>query len=416
MNNSVQIAAEAKPLNLYRNAGRHVAVTPDVKALLDSAAVCAIGVSGGKDSQACAVAIIAYLDSIGHSGPRILVHSDLGRVEWKDSLPICEELTAHLGLELMVVRRKAGDMMDRWLGRWRNNLERYADLSCVKVILPWSTPSMRFCTSELKVDVITSALKKRFPGQDIVNAAGIRREESANRQKMPVSSPQAKLKRRGNIGINWNAIIELKIEEVFDVIATAGLRLHEAYTTYKASRVSCAFCIMSAVDDLRAAASCADNVDLYIEMVELEAESTFAFQGGRWLADTAPHLLSETLLARVADAKKRAVEREQVEAEIPAHLLYAKGWPTCMPSANEAALIASVRTRIATLLGLTIKYTTAETVLERYGELMAAKALKEEASDLRVSRRLRPSVTRSESGATGRSPKSRSDGLEEILA
>ncbi len=47
-----------------------------------------------------------------------------------------------LGLELMVVRREAGDMMDRWLQRWRDNLARYATLRCVKVILPWSTPSM----------------------------------------------------------------------------------------------------------------------------------------------------------------------------------------------------------------------------------------------------------------------------------
>ena len=376
--------ANVHPLNFFpltdRRAPPQVSVTAEVESLLAQNAVVAIGVSGGKDSQACALAIIAHLDSIGHAGPRVLVHSDLGRVEWKDSLPICEELAVHLGLELMVVRRKAGDMMDRWLGRWSNNLARYADLSCVKVILPWSTPSMRFCTSELKVDVITGALKKRFPGQDIVNAAGIRRQESANRQKMPVTSPQAKLKRRGNIGINWNAIIEYDIAEVFDVISTAGLRLHEAYTKFKTSRVSCVFCIMSAVEDLRAAASCEDNAELYIEMVELEVTSTFAFQGGRWLADTAPHLLSEELLARVADAKRRAVERQQVEAEIPVHLLYAKGWPTCMPTAGEAALIADVRLRVAKILSLDIKYTTAEAVLARYAELMAAKAVKDAVS------------------------------------
>lgn len=378
-------ATEVKPLNFFPSVGRRaappqVAITPDVEALLAKDAVVAIGVSGGKDSQACALAIIAHLDVIGHAGPRVLVHSDLGRVEWKDSLPICEELAAHLGLELMVVRRQSGDMMDRWLGRWRNNLARYVDLSCVKVILPWSTPSMRFCTSELKVDVITAALKKRFPGQDIVNAAGIRRQESANRQKMPVSSPQAKLKRRGNIGVNWNAIIELDIGEVFDAIAAAGLRLHEAYTVYKTSRVSCVFCIMSAENDLRAGASCADNVALYIEMVELEVDSTFAFQGHRWLADTAPHLLPADLLARVAGAKQKALERQLVEAEIPEHLLYAKGWPATMPTADEAALIADVRTRVAKILGLDVKYTTGESVLVRYAQLMAEKVIKDAAS------------------------------------
>ena len=174
-----------------------VAITDEIAQLLGKNCVVAVGVSGGKDSQACALAVSRYLDSIGHQGPRVLIHADLGRVEWRDSLPTCERLAAHLGWELMVVRRQAGDMLARWQGRWANNVKRYQELSCVRLILPWSTPSMRFCTSELKVDVITRALKKRFPTHDIVNVAGIRRQESASRKKMPVASPQAKLQRKG---------------------------------------------------------------------------------------------------------------------------------------------------------------------------------------------------------------------------
>jgi hypothetical protein len=52
------------------------------------------------------LALIPYLDAIGHHGPRVLIHSDLGQVEWKDSLPTCERLAARLGLELIVVRRQ----------------------------------------------------------------------------------------------------------------------------------------------------------------------------------------------------------------------------------------------------------------------------------------------------------------------
>jgi 3'-phosphoadenosine 5'-phosphosulfate sulfotransferase (PAPS reductase)/FAD synthetase len=354
-----------------------VATTPEVEALLNKNAVVAIGVSGGKDSQACALAVNEHLNSIGHTGVRVLVHSDLGRVEWKDSINICEELASHLGLELLVVRRQAGDMMDRWLGRWKNNLARYADLSCVKLILPWSTPSMRFCTSELKVDVITAALKKRFPDQDILNVAGIRREESDARKKMPVSAQHAKLKRKGNIGITWNAIIEWKLDDVFAVIAQAGLRLHEAYTKYMASRVSCAYCIMSAEGDLRAAAGCLDNQALYIEMVELEASSTFAFQGHRWLADTAPDLLSPDLIKRIGEAKIKAQRRQSIESKIPEHLLYVKGWPTVMPTAEEAAVLAQVRKDVAGLLGLQLRYTTSQEVLARFAELFAEQAVKE---------------------------------------
>lgn len=348
-----------------------VAITPEVRALLADDCVVAIGVSGGKDSQACAIAVSRFLDAIGHTGPRVLVHADLGVVEWKDSLPCCERLAAHLGWELLVVRRKAGDMLARWQGRWANNVARYRDLSCVRLILPWSTPSMRFCTSELKVDVITSALRKRYPTQAIVNVAGIRRQESARRKKAPVSAPQAKLKRKAAVGVTWNAIIEWTVDEVFACIERAGLALHEAYTRYKSTRVSCVFCIMGSGGDLLAATTCADNLDVYIQMVELEAESTYAFQGAVWLADVAPHLLPDALRARVARAKEIAAQRQRIEAEIPKHLLYTKGWPTAMPTMQEAEFIAHVRRQIGSLMGWEVACTSAESVLARYSELMA---------------------------------------------
>lgn len=354
-----------------------VAVTPEVRALLAKDCVVAIGVSGGKDSDACAIATTRYLDQIGHAGPRVLIHADLGRVEWRDSLPSCERLAKAIGWDLMVVSRKAGDMLSRWEGRWANNVARYADLQCVKLILPWSTPSMRFCTSELKVDVITAALKKRYPGQEIVNVAGIRRQESAARSKMPVSAPMAKLSRKGIIGLSWNPIIEWDLSQVFRTIAGAGLTLHEAYTRYGASRVSCAFCIMSAAADLAAAASCADNHDLYVRMVELEAVSTFAFQGNRWLADVAPSLLPAEIREHIELAKVAATERQAMEAMLPGHLLYTAGWPTSVPTHAEASLIARVRRRVSSLVGIDARHVTPDAVSARYADLLARRGQRE---------------------------------------
>ncbi|MFJ1470193.1 adenine nucleotide alpha hydrolase family protein [Massilia orientalis] len=354
-----------------------VAMTPEIASLLARDCVVAIGVSGGKDSDACAIAVNKHLKEIGHTGPRLLVHSDLGRIEWTESLSQCERLAAHLGWELLVVRRQAGDMMDRWQGRWKNNVARYADLSCVKLILPWSTPSMRFCTSELKAAVISSALKKRFPGQHIVNVAGIRREESDNRAKAPVSKPDPRLDRKGLEGYTWNAAIEFSIDQVLGTIASSGLALHEGYAKYGMSRISCAYCIMSSEADLIASAGCVDNHEVYIELVELEAESTFAFQGSRWLADVAPHLLPQQLRAAIVDAKEKAVLRQRAEARIPKDLLYTKGWPTKMVTASEAHLIAGVRNEIADLLNLKIRCTTADEVALRYSELINAKAAKD---------------------------------------
>lgn len=348
-----------------------IAITPDTTAALECGAPVAMGVSGGKDSVAAAFATVAHLDCIGHTGPRLLIHSDLGRVEWRDSLPTCERLADRLGLELVTVRRQAGDMMDRWWTRWHNNVARYANLECVKLILPWSTATMRFCTSELKSAVICRELVRRFPGQQIISVSGIRREESPKRAKAPVSAVQNRLTSRthGTNGYDWHPIIDWSLQDVFGYLETQQFPLHEAYTRYGSTRVSCAFCILGSRNDLAASATCPDNHDIYREMVVLEAESTFSFQESKWLGDVAPHLLSMPTRLDVANAKDQAVQREQAEARIPKHLLYTKGWPTCVPTRTEAELLCEVRRTVAAAVGLTVDYTTPSHLVSRYEEL-----------------------------------------------
>lgn len=360
---------------------RPVTTTPEIVELLAANSPCAIGVSGGKDSCALALATVAYLDAIGHTGPRLLIHSDLGRTEWRESLPVCERLAAVLGLELVVVRRNAGDMMDRWLVRQSNNVERYADLSCVKLILPWSTPGMRFCTSELKTAVICRELVRRFPGQTIISACGIRRDESPKRKLAPVAKHQAKLtsRPRKTSGIDWHPVIDWTLADVFAYLADQQFALHEAYTKFGMSRVSCVYCIMSKEDDLVASTTCPDNHDTYREMVGLEITSTFAFQGGKWLGDIAPHLLDDATRAALVEAKVRAARRIRAEERIPAHLLYEKGWPKVMPTWAEAVLLCEVRREVADAVGLTVEYLTPEEVIKRYADLMALNVLREAA-------------------------------------
>ncbi len=371
-----------------------VTTTPEIDDLLARNAVCAIGISGGKDSIACALAVEEHLNAIGHTGPRALVHSDLGRVEWKQSLAKCEELAAAMGWELVVVRRNAGDMMDRWLVRWENNVTRYANLEAVKVILPWSTPAMRFCTSELKATIINSILKKRFPGHNVINVTGIRRQESSGRAKMPVAKLNPACANKGGTGWTWNPIIEWDVQEVYDIIARRGLELHEAYTKYGMTRVSCAFCIMSSAGDMLASSKCEDNQAIYREMVELEARSTFAFQSNKWLADTNPAILSPELQAQVEQAKINGAMRERAEARIPEHLMFEKGtgFPVAIPSREDAELLASIRREVAGLLGLQIGYTDADSIIERYTQLMAEKADKQASSSIIPAIQIVPSM------------------------
>lgn len=343
-----------------------------IDALLAANAPVAIGVSGGKDSQAVAIAVARHLDRVGHTGPKVLVHADLGRVEWNDSMLMCEDLAKQLGWELIVVRRAAGDMMDRWLGRWESSVARYEALETVRVVLPWSTPAMRFCTSELKISPISSALRKRFPTGPIVSVDGVRAQESSARAKKPISSASSKLTRSTGAGVDWHAILHWTTDDVFAEIAGAGMTPHPAYTVHGSTRVSCGFCIMGSMPDLTAATRAPEHHDLYREMVNLECRSTFAFQSTRWLGDVAPDLLGPDGRAALADAKERCLVRQRAEADIPKPLLFGRGgWPTGIPTIEEARVLATARRTVAGALGLRETFGDAESVRDRIASLYA---------------------------------------------
>ncbi len=367
-----------------------LAISLEIAEQLAANAPVALGVSGGKDSSAMTLAVSTYLDEIGHRGPRLLIHSDLGRIEWKQSLPMCQRLADRVGMELVVVKRQAGDLLDRWKVRWANNCERYASLSCVKMILPWSTASMLFCRSELKAAIICRDLVERFPGAVIINASGIRADESPTRAKAPIWAPQSRLasKTYGTTGLDWHPILSWTLEQVFAYHQLRDFPLHEAYTRFLMSRVSCAFCILANLADLIASTTCPDNHAIYRELVAIEVLSTYSFQDTRWLGDIAPHLLSEEMRTGLEEAKRRAVLREAAEARIPKHLLYSKGWPTNKPSYDEARLLAEVRAEVAQILGLMIRYTDPDAILDRYDELIEEKRRQDEAKARKQARAL----------------------------
>lgn len=347
---------------------------PDIDRALATGAVISYSVSGGKDSDALVLACERELSD--HPGPRVLIHSDLGRTEWAESLPQCQRLAEHVGLELITVRRKAGGMMERWLSRWESSIRRYANLETVTLILPWSTPSMRFCTSELKTAIICRELVHRFAGQTIINALGIRAEESPNRAKAEICKAQTLLESRPRktTGFTWLPIHHWSIGDVWGIHDAARFKAHDAYTRYQMSRVSCVFCILANQVDLSNAASAAQNHDIYREMVDLEIASTFAFQDAGWLGDVAPHVLSEEQRTGLEAAKARAKRRQLAERHIPKHLLYdGRGWPRVMPTESEARMLAEVRCEVAAAVGLTIAYQTSDSILARYAELMTQR-------------------------------------------
>jgi 3'-phosphoadenosine 5'-phosphosulfate sulfotransferase (PAPS reductase)/FAD synthetase len=353
-----------------------ISTAPEVDALIAANAPVVVCVSGGKDSRRAPIESVAYARSQGHTGQIVLCYSDLGRVVWSDAKEQCQMLADRLGVELVIVRRAAGGLMERWQKRWTDNVERYVNLSCVKVILPWSTPAMRFCTSELKTTIIQRWIRKTF-NEPVVCVLGIRRDESRHRAKAPIFKPYEVTIKDGKekmpalpVGsVDWNPIVEVKTETVFQILRASEMPIPSSYT-FGADRYSCAFCMMATVNNLAAGTRDPRNHDLYREQCELEIVSTFSFQDSQWLSDVAPELLTEDQRQRLPLSKEAGQLREQIESVIPKHLLYVKGWPVVMPTMAEAQMLADIRKRTGEIMGLPVKYTTALDVWNRYDELM----------------------------------------------
>jgi 3'-phosphoadenosine 5'-phosphosulfate sulfotransferase (PAPS reductase)/FAD synthetase len=363
-----------------------IATTPEIDAAIRAGAPIGFAISGGQDSDALVLEGNAELDQRGHAGPRLCIHSDLGVLAWESALPQCERLARHVGLPLVVTKRKQGDLLDRWRQRWQSNVRRYANLEICRLILPWSSPAMLFCRSELKAAISNRELIARFPGALIITAAGIRREESATRADAPIAAPEKGLesKTQRTSGLKWNPIADYTLADVGESHARHAFERNETYSRGM-TRHSCKFCIMAGLLDLITAANQPENTELYRELVSIEIESTFSFQSDRWLGDIASHLLDAGQVAALAEAKERAAARQVAEARIPRHLLYERsGWPRVLPTPAEAQLLADVRRAVAAAVGISIHYTTGDAVRGRMAELMevntrklAAKAAKE---------------------------------------
>lgn len=367
-----------------------LSITREVAAAIVCGSPIAFGSSSGKDSSALVVRCNRFLDYVGHVGERIIIQANLGEIEWKGVTEHGRKLAAHVGLEFVEVRRKKGGMISRWMQREGDNFERYRTLSCVTLISPWSSAALRFCTSEQKVQPITAYLAKRWPGQTIINAVGIRADESTDRAAKPVAQVNKRLARAdGTTGLDWNAIHQLNVEDVFLINRREGIGLHFAYETN--SRLSCCVCVLSNEKDLRGACSVDSNIPAILRVIALELHSCFSFQPSRWLADIfaqeRPELFTDEMRDALARAKRIAAARRMAEKRIPKELLYEKGWPTFQPTMEQCEIIASVRREIAELYGMEILCTTAEEVYARYAELLAEKAKREEHKARRAARK-----------------------------
>jgi 3'-phosphoadenosine 5'-phosphosulfate sulfotransferase (PAPS reductase)/FAD synthetase len=337
--------------------------------------------SGGKDSSAAMFAVNLWLDRVGHPrARRMAIHADLGRAEWASTPATVERIAAQAGMKLTVVRRAAGDLVDRWIQRFENAKRRYAALETYNLIGPWSSASLRFCQSEMKAAVIGPAIARMLPGERIISVLGLRRDESHTRAAIPVAKADQRYAKAGNrqgtVMSLWNPLADWSADDVFRAHDLLGIPLHEAYTIWGSTRLSCRYCIFASLHDLRASSAAPLNHEVYRELAGIEARSTFPFQPTRWLADVAPHLLGASLAADIVRAKADQAERRRIEAAMPSTLRYVAGWPPRVPTRTEAEDIAAARRPILARHGLEDRYPSGAAVMTRFTELIETAAQK----------------------------------------
>ena len=354
-----------------------IAIEPMIAQAARDGAYFVFSLSGGKDSGAAAIAVSRWLDEIGHPRDRrAAIHADLGRIEWASTGTIVAQVARRAHAPLTVVQRRSGGLIERWTQRFESALARYTRLETYALIQPWSSSALRFCTSELKTQIIGADLARRYRGTTTVSVIGLRRDESAARANIAIAKRDTRFARDGNAQgtkmMSWNPIAEWSASDVYALHETMQLPLHEAYGSYGATRLGCSYCVLASLENLHASTRAVQTHDAYRELVALECRSGFSFQPTRWLGDVAPQLLDRDLVSKLTQAKTRALRRRALEAAMPSDLRFVKGWPPRLPTTTEAEAIVAARRVILADHKLPELYPSARAVVERFAELMNA--------------------------------------------
>lgn len=257
----------AQQLNLI---GGEPPVAPD----LTSFDVLLMNSSAGKDSQAMLDEVVRLADAAGVRDRLVVVHADLGRVEWAGTRELAERQAAHYGVRFEVVRRHQGDLLSHVRRRGK-----------------WPGPSTRYCTSDHKrgqIRRVMTSLTREWRSRvgrrriRILNCMGMRAEESRARAEL---EPLSFCKEASN-GLrevwDWLPVHGWTVDQVWTRIRASGVPHHPAYDLGM-PRLSCCFCIYAPKAALVLAGK--HNPELLAEYVAVEAEIGHTFKSDLALAE-----------------------------------------------------------------------------------------------------------------------------------
>lgn len=255
-------------------------LTSEVKDLIARGALFVANDSGGKDSQATLIKLAAIIPA----GQLIVVHADMGEVEWKGTKEAAQSHAAAAGAPFIIAQAV------------KTFLEMVNQRFASRPEVP-SFPSAehRQCTSDLKRGPIEREVRRYAKANGfnlIVNCMGIRRAESVSRSKLQAFKRNERNSKAGREWYDWLPIFDLSTAEVFAMIAGAGQSPHWAYAAGN-ERLSCVFCIMASGRDLANGAK--HHPELLARYVEIEERTGYTM-----------HMSRKPLLQLIAEAQAAA--------------------------------------------------------------------------------------------------------------
>lgn len=232
-----------------------------------------INSSAGKDSQAMLDYLVELADAAGVRDRLVVVHCDLGRVEWKGTHELAEEQAQHYGIRFEVVSR-AQDLLAQVEQRGK-----------------WPSSTARYCTSDHKCaqvyKLLTQLTTEKFTGSKarpvrILNCMGLRADESTKRaKKAPYQRDESASNGKRDVW-TWLPIHHWTLADVWQRIKTSGVRHHYAYDLGM-PRLSCVFCIFAPPWALQVAGT--HNPELLAEYVRVEEKTGHSFKNDLHIKD-----------------------------------------------------------------------------------------------------------------------------------
>lgn len=252
-----------------------------------------VNTSGGKDSAVCSFMVSKMAEEQGVKDRIVLVHATFPE-EWDGTVDIVKKQAEQLGLPLEVVERGEG-LLDYVRRRGQ-----------------WMSPNARYCTSDFKRAPIDKVITRLAPGSKerpakVLNVMGLRAQESPARSKKKVFEVNERRTNSRRVVHNWLPILDMKIEEVWQIIRENNLPQHHAYALGM-PRLSCRFCFYAPKAALFLAGK--HNPELLREYVKVEEEIGQPFrkdpkkpEKSLWIREILAEVESGALVEAVSDWK-----------------------------------------------------------------------------------------------------------------